>query len=83
MVHRLRRLIADGDRQLVVADVRGGAHFNGAFRNKHDVEAALDALRAEGYAEGVDAEHERILDLFEQLFDHRSYTGRSGTFFGY
>ena len=24
-----------------------------------------------------------MLDLFERLFDHESFTGRSGTFFGY
>jgi hypothetical protein len=77
------QLLAAGDRRLAVQDVRGGVHFNGAFRNKHDVEAALDALRDRGRAALVDAERQQILDVFEQMFDHRSYTGRSGTFFGY
>ncbi|MEP0546029.1 MAG: hypothetical protein ABJF88_03790 [Rhodothermales bacterium] len=79
----LRTLIADGDRSLIVQDVRGGVHFNGAFRNKTDVQAALNGLRTQGYADAVDREGQHVLDVFEQVFDHRSYTGRSGTFFGY
>jgi hypothetical protein len=79
----LRQLLADGNRQVVVQDVGGGVHFNGDIRNSRDLEAALDALRDRGYAESVDAERGRVLDLFERVFDHRSYTGRSGTFFGY
>jgi hypothetical protein len=79
----LRALIADGDRSLVVQDVRGGVHFNGTFRNKTDVQAALNDLRTRGYADAVDREGQHALDVFEQVFDHRSYTGRSGTFFGY
>ena len=32
-----------------------------------------------------EVEHDRddVLEVWEELFDHRSYTGRSGTFFGY
>ncbi|MEM1043732.1 MAG: hypothetical protein AAGI91_14030 [Bacteroidota bacterium] len=79
----LQALLAEGDRSLVVRDVRGGVHFNGTFRNKADVQAALDALRANGHAEAVDREAAFVLGVFEQVFHHRAYTGRSGTFFGY
>ncbi len=79
----LRTLIADGDRSLIVQDRRGGIHFNGTFRNKSSVQTALDALRAKGYADLVDREAKHVLDTFEQIFNHRAYTGRSGTFFGY
>ena len=79
----LRDLLASGDRSLVVQDVRGGVHFNGAFRNKTDVEVALDELRQRGYEDAVEQERAYILAVFERVFDHRSYTGRSGTFFGY
>ena len=40
-------------------------------------------LAANGYADEVAAERTFVLDLFEAMFDHRSYTGRSGTFYGY
>ena len=40
----LGTLIADGDRSVVRMDDRGDAHFCGAFRNRKDLNAALDAL---------------------------------------
>jgi hypothetical protein len=79
----LQRLLADGDRTVVLRDVRGGCHFNGDFRNQRDLAAALDRLEESGYAELVRQEREQVLGVFEAVFDHRSYTGRSGTFFGY
>ncbi|MDX1545772.1 MAG: hypothetical protein R3247_02220 [Rhodothermales bacterium] len=79
----VQKLLAAGDATLIVQDVQGGLHFNGTFRNRRDVEAALDALRARGYAGEVERDREQVLGAFERVFDHRSYTGRSGTFFGY
>ena len=78
----LARLLADGDASVVVRDVRGGLHFAGAFRNAADVRAALDAL-AEAGRDVSDDDRRRVLDVFEAVFDHRAFTGRSGTFFGY
>jgi len=75
----LQLLLAEGNRQLVVRDVRGGVHFNGTFRNKSDVEQALAGLNREA----SDADRQSVLDAFELVFNHRAYTGRSGTFFGY
>ena len=79
----LQKLADAGDRHLVVKDARGGFHFNGTFRNAESVRAALDGLSEDGYTEEVAQDRTLVLDLFEDLFDHRSYTGRSGTFFGY
>jgi hypothetical protein len=79
----LQRLLTEGDRTLVIRDVHGGCRFNGAFRNKGDVAAALDRLEEIGYSDLVQAERQQVLGIFEAVFDHRSYTGRSGTFFGY
>jgi hypothetical protein len=67
-----------------VRDENGIYHFNGAFRNARDVAAALQRLhRREELAQLVDADTKIILDLFEETFDHRSFTGRSGTFFAF
>jgi hypothetical protein len=79
----LQRLIEEGDGTLVVRDIRGVCHFNGTFRNRRDVTAALDLLECSGHAGLVQKERELILGVFEAVFQHRSYTGRSGTFFGY
>lgn len=79
----LRQLAADGNKRLIVQDTLGAYHFNGDFNNANNVRTALEQLKADGYAELVEKEGGLILDIFEQLFDHKSFTGRSGTFFGY
>ncbi|MFW5972522.1 MAG: hypothetical protein ACOCTG_00905 [Bacteroidota bacterium] len=79
----MQRLLADGNRMLVVGDMQGRVHFSGTFRNRRDVAAALDVLSESEYAGLIEQERAQILDVFEAVFDHRSYTGRSGTFFGY
>lgn len=80
----LEAMASAGDRRLILQDEEGGWHFHGAFRNADSVRAALDALRREeGYARAVQRDGEAVLALFEAVFDHRSYTGRSGTFYGY
>ena len=58
--------------------------FNGRFRNANDVAAVLDSLAQEpAYAEMAVAERDFFLNLFEATFNHRAFTGRSGTFFAY
>jgi hypothetical protein len=77
-------LVESNDRTLLIRDENGVYHFNGSFRNARDVERALAELgRAEPYAALVDAESDQILALFEQVFNHSAFTGRSGTFFAY
>ena len=77
------KLVADRNTSLVAADIRGDLHFNGDLKNAGDLAASLDRLKAAGYAGLVVQEQEAILGLFEKVFDHQSFTGRSGTFFGY
>ena len=78
-----RQLLADGNRQLVGTDVEGGCHFHGSIRNAADVRRILAVLAQAGYAELVARDEVRVLEIFEEMFDHQSFTGRSGTFFGY
>jgi hypothetical protein len=73
-----------GDVRLLIRDEAGVYHFNGRFRNASDVAEVLDKLAIEpAYIELVSVERDFILDLFESTFNHRAYTGRSGTFFAY
>jgi hypothetical protein len=77
-------LIERGDRTLVIRDANGTYHFDGSFRNARDVERVLADLRqSEHFAALVDAESDQILALFEEVFNHSAFTGRSGTFFAY
>ena len=77
-------LEARGDARLVVRDVDGVLHFAGDLKNARTVEAVLDAIAEdEALAPLVAKERERVTALFEEVFDHASFTGRSGTFFAY
>lgn len=78
----LARLIDEDNRDIVRIDQRGDAHFSGDFRNASDLRAALGELPAAYQA--LVAEHgQSACELFEKLFDHHAFTGRSGTFFAY
>jgi hypothetical protein len=79
----LSQMVAKGDRRLIEQDVRGGYHFNGSFNNQKDIERALATLTEGEYGDLPQKEAAHILDAFEAVFDHQSFTGRSGTFFGY
>ncbi len=79
----LGQLVAQGNLQLIEKDVRGNYHFNGNFRNAKDVAAKLDQLEQGAHAKLVQAERKQILQLFEDVFNHKAFTGRSGTFYGY
>jgi hypothetical protein len=79
----MKKLIADGNRLLVERDATGRCHFNGSITNARDVARILEQLSGAGYVRLVKKEGALVLDLFERLFDHQSFTGRSGTFFGY
>ena len=80
----LQRLIADGDTSAVRVDVNGDAHFNGDIRNAAGFEVVLDELaEIDSLRQLVDAERERLLEVFEETFNHADFTGRSGTFFAY
>ncbi len=79
----LQKMVQQNDQSIVVQDVKGAYHFNGNFHNQRDVEDALKRIDSSTYGELPDNELEIILDIFEGVFDHASFTGRSGTFFGY
>jgi hypothetical protein len=52
--------------------------------NAGDLVAALDRLSERGsWADRVARDRQAVLRLFEAVFDHRSFTGRSGAMYGY
>lgn len=80
----LTKLIEINDHSLILKDENGSFHFPGNFRNVRDVERALSNLKeCAEFTDLVEADHESILELFEEVFIHASFTGRSGTFFAY
>jgi hypothetical protein len=74
----------DQDRTLIIKDENGNFHFSGQIRNLKDVMRSLDALKNQPqYTELVKRDSEKIKVLFEEVFHHAIFTGRSGTFFAY
>ncbi len=78
----LQRLLEDENKQIIERDIKGNCHFNGSFNNAESLKQALSQL-PEKYESLVEADTQLLLDIFEDIFDHKSFTGRSGTFFGY
>jgi len=79
----LMQLLADGNSALIEADCAGNYHFNGDFKNANDLNLAMLAMQEGPYAEEVKKDKKQILSLFEEVFNHKAFTGRSGTFFAY
>jgi len=69
--------VAAGESDLIVVDVAGDAHFHADFAHAGDVLRRYDA---KAYPED---EREAVLALWEQVFHHATFTGRSTTFFGF
>ena len=78
----LRSLTAAGNERIVVRDADGCYRFNPDFRNVRDLEAELGLLGPRFAAE-AEAAREPLRSLFDDVFDHRAFTGRSGTMFGF
>ena len=78
----LTKLVKDGNHQILTVDCIGEYHFNGSFNNVNSLKKALQEL-PEHYMDLVHKESDTLYHIFEHVFDHKSFTGRSGTFFGY
>ena len=78
----LTMLVEAGNTQIVEQDASGACHFNGNFNNAARLEAALSELPDE-FDSLVSRDRQLLLDIYEEVFDHKSFTGRSGTFFAY
>lgn len=78
----LTQLVEDGNADIVTKDCLGAFHFNGNHNNVNSLRAALRALPSQ-YDNLVASDQKQIEAIYEGIFNHKSFTGRSGTFFGY
>ncbi|MEJ2616701.1 MAG: hypothetical protein P8Z35_17225, partial [Ignavibacteriaceae bacterium] len=77
----LQKLIHDSDKSIVVEDVDGKIHFNSNFRNAGELRKVLNAQMN---SHKPDSEEVKlILNIYESVFNHKSFTGRSGSFYKY
>jgi hypothetical protein len=73
-IKTLADMIDRGDSSIVVKDPECGYRFRDSLTNSDALNSAL--------GENV-PDREEIEALYESVFNHRSFTGRSGTMFGY
>ncbi len=78
----LARMIEAGDDRIVSKDAEGTCRFNADFSNSGDLVRRLDALQAD-YGDEIGAARDALLRLYEKVFNHRAFTGRSGAMFGF
>ena len=79
----IKQLLKDGNTQIIEKDGFGNYHFNGNFNNATSLKTALAKLPQAQYQHLIEKDTSLLLNIFEDVFNHKSFTGRSGTFFGY
>ncbi len=79
----LKKLAEKSDKRLVEVDKQGNLHFAGGLRNAEDVKECISELKKSGYSDLAAKDEGLVLEAFEEVFNHVSFTGRSGTFYGY
>jgi hypothetical protein len=76
------RMLAAGDERIILQDAEGCYRFSAEFRNARDLEAEIDQLVPE-YGPELESARADLLRLYESVFHHRAFTGRSGTMFAF
>ena len=79
----LQRMLEAGDKRIVLQDGDGNFRFNADFVNVGDVHEQLDAVAGTYGADDIEAARNALHELFENVFNHQDFTGRSGTMFGF
>ena len=78
----LKTLINNENKQVVTKDINGDYHFSGNLNNANSLSEVLDGLDVK-YKILIESEREQVLQTYESVFNHKAFTGRSGTFYGY
>jgi len=76
----LVEMLEQGDESIVLRDEDGCYRFHPGLSNSGDLATRLDGLVATYGSEAKQARRP-VLELYEQVFRHKAFTGRSGTMF--
>ena len=80
----LRRQLENGQTTLVTNCVQGRYHFNNDIRRESALSERLDSLSTKPtWAALVKQDARAVKELFEEVFRHSQFTGRSGAMYGY
>ena len=79
----LKQLLRDGNALLINRDRKGKLHFQTNIRNSNVLDEVLVKLETGIYKDLVMKENSLIHEIYENVFHHSAFTGRSGTFYKY
>jgi hypothetical protein len=77
----LNEMLKNHDLSLINKDDEGKYHFNASLTNAAELENALQ--RCNDYSNTLADSKQAILALYESVFNHNQFTGRSGGMFGF
>ena len=78
----LQRMLKENDDSIVLSDADGCYRFNAELTNAAQLNDELDSLTAV-YGDAIDAARKPLQQLYENVFNHQAFTGRSGGMFGF
>lgn len=79
----IREMLSRGDGTLIAIDPEGTARFDPSLKNAEALSHALDALGSAYSTDLIDRSRDSLLALYEKVFNHQAFTGRSGGMFGF
>ena len=79
----LRDLLTSGDTSILERDAEGVLRFHPDFSSARDVAEALDRLADGAAAVAVNRDRSAVEGLFVDVFQHLTFTGRSGRMYAY
>ncbi len=78
----LQQMLTTGDESIILRDMDGNYRFNPELVNRAELGSRLTAMEMQ-YGDDVSSAQEALCALYEQVFNHQEFTGRSGGMFGF
>jgi len=78
----VQRMLEANDHRLITRDVNGVYRFHADITNIGDLRKRMDLL-ADIYDDAVKLSREALEMVYEKVFNHQAFTGRSGGMFGF
>ncbi|GGB18202.1 hypothetical protein [Agarivorans gilvus] len=78
----LQAMVSEQDQRIVMLDEQGNYRFHAACDNSAGLSKKIEQLKAD-YSHLTPSDWKALEKTYEQVFNHKAFTGRSGTMFGY
>ncbi len=67
---------------IIQKDANGKLHFGPKITNSFDLDDVIRSLEIDGFKIKPE-DKQKIFEIYEEVFQHKKFTGRSGTFYAY